>query len=79
MRTWMAVILSVLCLQVRCSFLATIFTEEYFSGGGKSLTYQLPALITPGCTLVISPLISLMTDQILHLKEANGQYLDVCS
>ncbi|EJD54785.1 ATP-dependent DNA helicase [Auricularia subglabra TFB-10046 SS5] len=40
------------------------------TGGGKSLTYQLPSLFSPGCTVVISPLISLITDQILHLREA---------
>ena len=49
------------------------------TGGGKSICYQVPALMQEGICLVISPLISLINDQIRHLQSKGIKSTSICS
>lgn len=60
-------------LAVQCAFKRQSQLLIMATGGGKSLCYQLPAVVMGGTTLVVSPLIALMQDQVNTLMAKNVQ------
>lgn len=49
------------------------------TGGGKSITFQVPALAQPGLCLVVTPLIALMKDQVRNLRDRGIKAIAVYS
>ncbi len=49
------------------------------TGGGKSITFQVPAMLLPGLTIVVTPLISLMKDQVDNLRSRGIRAVFLCS
>ena len=49
------------------------------TGGGKSITFQVPALAQPGLCIVVTPLIALMKDQVLNIRNRGIKALAVYS
>ena len=49
------------------------------TGGGKSITFQVPALAVKGVCLVVTPLVALMKDQVANLKAKNIKAVAVYS